>query len=36
MGIASVFVFKNGEKFAHLNSANAKTPEQMKDFLNNL
>lgn len=36
MGIPSLLVFKNGEKLAHLHSANAKTPEQVKDFLNNL
>ncbi|MEH7123119.1 thioredoxin family protein [Bacillus sp. JJ1773] len=36
MGIPSLLVFKNGEKLAHLHSANAKTPEQVKEFLNNL
>ncbi|MBY0124342.1 thioredoxin family protein [Bacillus sp. S/N-304-OC-R1] len=36
MGIPSLLVFKNGEKLAHLHSANAKTPEQLKEFLNNL
>lgn len=36
MGIPSLLVFKNGEKLAHLHSANAKTPEQVREFLNNL
>lgn len=36
MGIPSLLVFKNGEKLAHLHSANAKTPEQIREFLNNL
>ncbi|WP_273127142.1 thioredoxin family protein [Bacillus weihaiensis] len=34
MGIPSLLVFKNGEKKAHLHSANAKTPDQVIDFLN--
>lgn len=33
MGIPSILIFKNGEKLAHLHSANAKTPEQVKEFL---
>ena len=33
MGIPSLLVFKNGEKLAHLHSANAKTPEQVREFL---
>ena len=33
MGIPSLLVYKNGEKIAHLHSANAKTPEQVTDFL---
>ncbi|RBW70387.1 thiol reductase thioredoxin [Bacillus taeanensis] len=33
MGIPSLLVFQNGEKVAHLHSANAKTPEQVQDFL---
>ncbi|UGB31176.1 thioredoxin family protein [Metabacillus sp. B2-18] len=33
MGIPSLLVFKNGEKQAHLHSANAKTPDQVIDFL---
>jgi thioredoxin-like negative regulator of GroEL len=33
MGIPSLLVFKNGEKIAHLHSANAKTPEEVKAFL---
>ena len=34
MGIPSLLVFKNGEKLAHLHSADAKTPEQVEAFLN--
>ncbi|PTJ50005.1 thiol reductase thioredoxin [Staphylococcus simulans] len=33
IGIPSLLVFKNGEKTAHLHSANAKSPEQVEDFL---
>ncbi|MGW7852158.1 thioredoxin family protein [Staphylococcus xylosus] len=33
MGIPSLLVFKNGEKLAHLHSANAKSPEQVEAFL---
>lgn len=33
MGIPSLLVFKDGEKKAHLHSANAKTPDQVRDFL---
>ncbi|MFT8322830.1 MAG: thioredoxin family protein [Bacillus sp. (in: firmicutes)] len=33
MGIPSLLVFKNGEKIGHLHSANAKTPEQVEEFL---
>ena len=33
MGIPSLLVFKDGEKTAHLHSANAKTPEQVREFL---
>jgi len=33
MGIPSLLIFKNGEKLAHLHSANAKSPEQVKEFL---
>lgn len=33
MGVPSLLVFKNGEKTAHLHSANAKSPEQVEDFL---
>ena len=36
MGIPSLLVFKKGEKIAHLHSANAKTPEQVSEFLNNV
>ena len=34
MGIPSLLVYKNGEKIAHLHSANAKSPEQVTEFLN--
>lgn len=33
MGIPSLLIFNNGEKLAHLHSANAKTPEQVKAYL---
>ncbi|MGG3891434.1 thioredoxin family protein [Metabacillus fastidiosus] len=33
MGIPSILIFKNGEKLAHLHSANAKSPEQVQEFL---
>ncbi|WP_077615187.1 thioredoxin family protein [Caenibacillus caldisaponilyticus] len=33
MGIPSLLVFKNGEKTAHLHSANAKTPEDVRAYL---
>ncbi|KIH71611.1 thioredoxin family protein [Salinicoccus roseus] len=33
MGIPSLLVFQNGEKLAHLHSADAKSPESVKDFL---
>ena len=33
MGIPSILIFKNGEKLSHLHSANAKSPEQVEDFL---
>ncbi len=36
MGIPSLLVFQDGEKIAHLHSANAKTPEQVTDFLKSL
>ncbi|WP_394232438.1 thioredoxin family protein [Niallia oryzisoli] len=36
MGIPSLLVFKNGEKLAHLHSANAKTPDQVREFLKSL
>ncbi|MBM7586158.1 thiol-disulfide isomerase/thioredoxin [Bacillus pakistanensis] len=35
MGIPSLLIFKDGEKVAHLHSANAKTPEQVTEFLEN-
>ncbi|MTH55180.1 thiol reductase thioredoxin [Bacillus mangrovi] len=33
MGIPSILIFKNGEKKGHLHSANAKTPDQVREFL---
>lgn len=36
MGIPSLLVFQNGEKKAHLHSANAKTPDDVRDYLDNL
>jgi thiol-disulfide isomerase/thioredoxin len=36
MGIPSLLIFRNGEKMAHLHSANAKTPEEVKAFLQSL
>ncbi|KEZ47651.1 MULTISPECIES: thioredoxin family protein [Metabacillus] len=33
MGIPSILIFKNGEKLGHLHSANAKTPDQVTEFL---
>ncbi|MED1171114.1 thioredoxin family protein [Bacillus inaquosorum] len=33
MGIPSLLIFKNGEKTAHLHSANAKTPKEVTEFL---
>lgn len=33
MGIPSLLVFKDGNKLAHLHSANAKSPEQVESFL---
>ncbi|AMX83275.1 thioredoxin [Geobacillus subterraneus] len=33
LGIPSLLVFQNGEKIAHLHSANAKTPEEVRAFL---
>jgi len=33
MGIPSLLVYQNGEKIGHLHSANAKTPEQVSEFL---
>lgn len=33
MGIPSLLIFKQGEKAAHLHSANAKSPEDVTDFL---
>lgn len=36
LGIPSLLVYRNGEKIAHLHSANAKTPDQVREFLNNL
>ncbi|MGG1571940.1 thioredoxin family protein [Fictibacillus sp. NRS-1165] len=36
MGIPSLLLFKNGEKLAHLHSANAKTPEDVRAYLESL
>lgn len=33
MGIPSLLVFQKGQKLAHLHSANAKTPDQVREFL---
>ncbi|UOR13979.1 thioredoxin family protein [Halobacillus amylolyticus] len=33
MGIPSLLIFQEGEKIAHLHSANAKTPEEVEEFL---
>ncbi|WP_085505053.1 thioredoxin family protein [Thalassobacillus devorans] len=33
MGIPSILLFQNGEKQAHLHSADAKTPEEVQEFL---
>jgi thioredoxin-like negative regulator of GroEL len=33
MGIPSLLIFKDGKKIAHLHSANAKTPEEVQEFL---
>ncbi|WEG14377.1 thioredoxin family protein [Pullulanibacillus sp. KACC 23026] len=35
MGIPSLLIFEKGEKLAHLHSANAKTPEEVREFLEN-
>jgi thioredoxin-like negative regulator of GroEL len=35
MGIPSLLIFKDGQKTAHLHSANAKTPDQVREFLQN-
>ncbi|WP_342514766.1 thioredoxin family protein [Sporosarcina sp. FSL K6-1522] len=36
MGIPSLLIFQNGEKKAHLHSANAKSPEQVTEFLDSV
>lgn len=33
MGIPSLLIFQNNQKLAHLHSANAKTPHEVKAFL---
>lgn len=33
MGIPSLLVFQDGKKIGHLHSANAKTPEEITEFL---
>lgn len=35
-GIPSLLVYKNGEKIAHLHSKYAKTPGQIREYLNTL
>jgi thioredoxin-like negative regulator of GroEL len=35
MGIPSLLIYKDGEKIGHLHSANAKTEEQVNEFLQN-
>lgn len=34
LGIPSLLIFQNGEKKAHLHSAYAKTPDDIRNFLN--
>ncbi|ALA71150.1 thioredoxin [Geobacillus stearothermophilus 10] len=36
LGIPSLLVFRNGKKIAHLHSADAKTPEEVRAFLQSL
>ncbi|MBO8170279.1 MAG: thioredoxin family protein [Bacillaceae bacterium] len=36
MGVPSLLVFEKGQKTAHLHSANAKTPDQVRAFLDDL
>ncbi|OLN22154.1 thiol reductase thioredoxin [Domibacillus antri] len=36
MGIPSLLLFQDGEKLAHLHSANAKSPEEVRDYLQSL
>ncbi|WP_335870233.1 thioredoxin family protein [Bacillus sp. 2205SS5-2] len=36
MGIPSLLIFQNSEKKAHLHSANAKSPEQVIEFLHSV
>lgn len=36
MGIPSLLIFHDGEKLAHLHSANAKSPEQVTSFLDSV
>jgi thioredoxin-like negative regulator of GroEL len=36
MGIPSLLLFQDGEKLAHLHSANAKSPEEVRDYLKSL
>jgi thioredoxin-like negative regulator of GroEL len=35
-GIPSLLVFRNGQKVAHLHSKFAKTPDQVREYLNSL
>lgn len=36
MGIPSLLIFQKGQKTAHLHSANAKSPEQVNEFLDSV
>ena len=36
MGIPSLLLFQDGEKLGHLHSANAKSPEEVRDYLESL
>lgn len=36
MGVPSLLLYEKGKKTAHLHSKFAKTPEQVRDFLDNL
>lgn len=36
LGIPSLLVYKNGEKLAHLHSRYAKTPDQVREYLDSI